>query len=65
MDDAAVVRMCQRGGDLRAIAHDQVWAQAFRWDERIERPALDELHHDEMAAASFAHFVDNADMRIV
>lgn len=65
MDDAAIVRMCQGSGDLRAIPHNQLRAQALRGDQRIERGALDKLHHDEMAAAGFAHFVDGADMRIV
>ena len=48
MDDATIVRMCQSGGDLRAITQDQLWAQASRGDQQIERRALDEFHHDEV-----------------
>jgi hypothetical protein len=65
VDDAAVMCMGERGGDLRSVACHQLWTQASQRDQRIERSALDKLHHDEMVPGGFSHFVDGADMRVV
>jgi hypothetical protein len=65
VDDAAVMCMGERGGDLRSVACHQLWTQASQRDQRIERPTLDELHHDEMVAGGFSHFVDSADVWVV
>ena len=65
MDDAALVRMREGAGDLRAVPEHGFDGQAVERQHLGERAAVDELHRDEHAAAGIADLVDGADVRMI
>jgi hypothetical protein len=65
MDDAAVVRMRQRVGQLAAIANHLVERQPAVGNQRVERRSVHELHDDEGPLADLAHFMDRADIWVI
>jgi hypothetical protein len=65
MNDVAIVRMGQSRGDLYPVAEYGLDRQPHRANERVQRLAIDQLHHDVQFAAEFADFVDRADIGVV
>ena len=61
MDDAAPVRGCHRGGDLRGDGQQSLERQAVTWNEVRERAALDQLHCQERPAVIDVGRVDGDD----
>ena len=65
MDDAMLVRMGQRAGDLAGVAkNDLGWQTASRYHIG-QRLALHVFHHDVGDALGLADLVDGADVRMV
>ena len=65
MDDAAVVGVGERIGELGAVADDLFDRQRPARDALTERLALDDFHRDVGAAIGFADIVNRADVRMV
>lgn len=65
MEDTVFMGMGQRLGDLPGVPQQRLDRQAARRNRLRERPALDELHDDEVLAAVFPDLVDRANVRVV
>ena len=65
MDDAALVRVGQRIGQLTPVVRDLLVWQRAGVQQRAERASLDQLHRNVRLAVGFADFVDGADVRVV
>ena len=62
--DPALMRMVERGGDLRAVACHSIGSKRPGRDRRRQRLAFDKLHDQERMAAGFIHLVELADVRV-
>jgi hypothetical protein len=62
MDDAAVVRMRQGGGDLYAVIHHGFRRETRGADQFSQRLALHQLHDDVVLAIEFADLMYSADV---
>ena len=65
MEDAGLVRGCQRIGDLHAVAQRLGHAEAPGGNHLVQRAAGDVLHHDEVDARVGPDVVDRDDARVV
>ena len=64
MDDAPGVRRLERVGELES-PFDQLIRRHLLADARVERPALEQLHHEIRTALVLADVIDRADVRMV
>jgi len=62
MDDAAVVGVGERVGDLRAVAGDRVHRKAGGGDEIAEGLAFDQFHDDVEIVVGLADLINGADV---
>ena len=65
VDDARVVRRCQRGGDLPRDVERVVQGQAAGLQALAQRDALDELRHQYWGSVDIVDVVDRQDRRMV
>ncbi|OGI40311.1 MAG: hypothetical protein A2V91_02815 [Candidatus Muproteobacteria bacterium RBG_16_64_10] len=65
MNHAALMRVRQRIGDLRAIADDALGRQATGRNEFPERLAVHQFHGEKNLPAGLTGFVNRADVRVI
>ena len=65
MDDAAGVRVGERGRDRRAVPARLVPAERAAANHRVEADAVDELHDEHGLAAFLEHVVEADDVRVL
>ena len=65
VDDALLVRRPERVGERGGNLDEPRDRQRSLGDDEVERPALDELHGQEVDAARLLHRVDRHDVRVV
>ena len=65
MDNAAIVRVSQRIGQLHAVADDLLDGQRPLGDPLAERLPVNDFHRDVRAAVRLADVVNRADVRMV
>ena len=65
VDDAAAVRGVERLGDLdREVEHPRGRQRSF-FDQLLDGPPFEQLHHDERLPVVLAELVDRADVRVL
>ena len=65
MNDAALVRVGQRIGELHRILEHVAERQRPTRNPCAQRLPFDELHGNERTAVGFTHLVDGADVRMI
>jgi hypothetical protein len=65
MDDAAIVGVLERVGELHAETQHARERRRVRAEVGGQQPAVDQFHRDVDLAVRFAHVVDRADVRMI
>ena len=65
VDDALAMRGVERVGDVLAVAQHLVQRDRAARDPRLQRLALQQLHHHELLAGVLADVVQRADVRMI